>query len=416
MKTPLKCLTRTLSCAVTHGLKRVADAGRFGMACVVLLTGLPLLATGQTPPAAAATKAPPPDVIVFNNGDQLTGKFLRSVGGNAVFHSDIAGDITVSWDKVKEIHSQSKFVVLTKGFQPGRKALPAHLPSGSLAVENKQIELTPSDGARTESIPLANVDYVIDQPTFDKALSHKTGFFSAWTGSATAGATIVEATTNNYTFNGGIGLVRALPTVGWLNARERTLLGFQGSYGKIVEPGFPTEKSAIYHAYGEHDEYFSPRVYALGQVAFDHNFAQSLDLQQIYGGGLGWTIVKQAKQTLDLKGTVQYERQSFLTTPPSPPSPDQSLIGSTFAANYLRKLPKGMVFNQQLAYIPAWNDTHDYSYGENNTLVLPVYKRLGLSVGTIDTYLNDPPVTTPPTKRNSFQFTFGAAYTLPAPK
>jgi hypothetical protein len=75
-----------------------------------------------------------------------------------------------------------------------------------------------------------------------------------------------------------------------------------------------------------------------------------------------------------------------------------------------------MVFNQQLAYIPAWNDTHDYSYGENNTLVLPVYKRLGLSVGTIDTYLNDPPVTTPPTKRNSFQFTFGAAYTLPAPK
>jgi len=214
--------------------------------------------------------------------------------------------------------------------------------------------------------------------------------------------------------------VRAIPLVGWLNSRNRTLLGFQGSYGKITEPGFQEEKSAIYHAYGEYDEYFSPRVYALGQVAFDHNFAQSLDLQQVYGGGLGWTVVKQPKQTLDLKGTAQYERQSFLvqvqTTPPTAPSPEQSIIGSTFAANYMRKLPKGMIFNQQLAYLPAWNTPHDYSAAETNALVLPVYKRLGLSVGTIDTYLNDPPVTTPPTKANSFQFTFGATYTLPVPK
>jgi len=392
---------------------------RILVSATAILGGFVAAAAGQTPAAATTPKAPP-DVIVFTNGDQLSGKFLRSVNGSAVFHSDIAGDITVSWDKVKEIHSSSKFVVLQKGFESKRNALPAHMPEGSLTVENKEIVLTPTEGGKVEPVPLAEVAYVIDEPTFEKELSHKAGFFSAWTGSATSGATIVEATTNNYTFNGGVALVRAIPPVGWLNPRNRTLLGFQGSYGKIIEPGFPTEKSAIYHAYGEYDEYFSPRVYALGQVAFDHNFAQSLDLQQIYGGGLGWTVVKQPQQTLDLKGTVQYERQSFLiqvqTTPPTPPSPDQSIIGSTFAANYMRKLPKGMVFNQQLAYLPAWNDPHDYSAAETNALVLPVYKRLGLSVGTIDTYLNDPPVTTPPTKANSFQFTFGATYTLPTPK
>jgi hypothetical protein len=351
-------------------------------------------------------------VIVFNNGDQLTGKFLRSAGGNVVFHSDIAGDVKVSWDKVKEIHSGSQFVVLQKGFHPGHKALPAHLPSGSLSVENKQIELTPSDGARTEPIPLANVDYVIDRPTFDKALRHQPGFFSAWTGNALGGATIVEATQNTYTFNGGVALVRVVPPLAWLDPHDRTLLGIQGSFGKITEPGTPTEKTAIYHAYAERDEYFSPRVYALGQAAFDHNFSQSLDLQQVYGGGLGWTVLKQAHQTLDLKATVQYERQSFLN---ATPSSNLDLIGSTFAANYVRKLPKDMVFNQQLAYLPAWDNMHAYSAAENDTLVLPVYKRLGLSVGTVDTYLNDPPATTPPTKPNSFQFTFGATYTLPAP-
>ncbi|MGA9673419.1 MAG: DUF481 domain-containing protein [Terracidiphilus sp.] len=407
--------------APTRHSARVADACRTVAVNAVLLCVLPLLAAAQTPAGAPPAKpTPPPDVIVFTNGDQLTGKFVRSAGGNAIFHSDIAGDVTVSWDKVKEIHSESKFVVLQKGFHPGHKALPAHLPSGSLAVENKQIELTSGDGVRAEPIPVANVDYVIDQPTFDRALRREPGFLSAWTGNATGGATIVAATQNTYTFNGGLALVRVVPTVDWLDPRNRTLLGFLGSYGKITEPGTLTVKTAIYHAYAERDEYFSPRFYALAQAAFDHNFSQSLDLQQIYGGGLGWTIVKQSKQTLDLKGTVQYERQSFLFedagVPGAVPSPDQSLIGSTFAANYMRKLPKGMVFNQQLAYLPAWNNMHDYSAAETNTMVLPVYKRLGLSVGTVDTYLNDPPLTVPATKRNSFQFTFGATYTLPGPK
>jgi hypothetical protein len=368
-------------------------------------------AAGQTPGAAAK---PAPDVLVFANGDQLTGKFLRSVGGNAVFHSDMAGDITVSWDKVKEIHSASKFVVLAKGFHAGRKALPAHLPDGSLTVENKQIELTASDGVRAEPIPVSNVAYVIDEPTLNRELSQKPGFFSEWTGNATAGATLVEATQDSDTFSGGIALVRTIPAVGWLDPSSRTSMHFTGSYGKVSEPDTPTVKTSIYHADAEQDEFLSARFFALGQVAFDHNFSQSLDLQQIYGGGLGWTIVKQANQMLDLKGTVQYEQQSFID---ATPGENQNLIGSTFATNYLRKFGKGgVVFNQQLEYLPAWNYMHAYSFGETDSLILPVYKRLSFSVGTADSYLNDPAVTAPPTKRNSFQFTMGATYTLPPPK
>lgn len=388
----------------------LAKAWLLRAGCVVQVCIFAVLAVGQTP---AKPAPPPPDVIVFTNGDQLTGKFLRSVPGSAVFHSDIAGDITVSWDKVKEIQSTSKFVVLQKGLHPGRKGLPAQLPEGSLAVEQKQIELTTNPGTQPLQIPLASVDYVIDQPTFERQLHQEPGFFSAWTGSATAGATVVQATQDTYTFNGAVALARVAPWVPWLTPRNRTMIGFQGSYGKITEPGTPTEETAIYHAYAERDEYFSPRYYALVQVTFDHNYSQSLDLQQVYGGGLGWTAVKRPKQTLDLKAMMQYEGQSFID---ATPGENQSLIGSTFAASYVLKLPKGMIFNQQLAYLPAWNNLHAYSGSETDTLVLPIYKRLGFSVGTIDTYLNDPPVTTPPTKPNSFQFTFGATYTLPPPK
>jgi hypothetical protein len=40
---------------------------------------------------------------------------------------------------------------------------------------------------------------------------------------------------------------------------------------------------------------------------------------------------------------------------------------------------------------------------------LPVYKRLSVSTGIIDNFLNDPP---PGFRKNSFQFNLGFTYTL----
>ena len=272
---------------------------------------------------------------------------------------------------------------------------------------------------------------MVDDPTFQSKIKKDPGFFHGWHGSATGGATIVQATQNTYTFNGAASLIRAIPDVSWLTPRNRTTADVSDSYGKITTPGFlqpavpadpttgapatpatfvpvNTVKTSIFHADAERDEYISDRVYYLGAVAFDHNFSQSLDLQQIYGGGVGWTIVKQPIQTLDLKALVQYERQSFIE---ATPGENQNLIASTFSANYLRKLPKGMLFNQQVAYIPAWNNLHAYSFNELDTFTIPAYKRLSLTIGTLDSYINNPPAgSLPPTKRNSFQFTAGVTY------
>jgi hypothetical protein len=375
-------------------------------------TILPLLlacaALSASRPGYADNAKPQPDVIVFSNGDQLTGKLIRAVSGTVTFHSDVIGDINVGWDKIKELLSSQKFVVLQKGVRPTRKTQESSLPVGVLTVENQEVRVD-SVGPLGQPIPAKNVDFVIDEPSYEKVVNHEPGILHGWNGGLTAGATLVQATQNSTNFEGAINLVRAIPTVSWINPRNRTSLDFTGTYGKLTQPGTPDVKTVIYHADAERDQYFTPRLYVLAQAAFDHNFSQSLDLQQIYGGGLGITVFKRPKDILDLKATVQYERQSFIdSTSASTPN----LIGSTFAATYTRKLTKGILFNQQLAYIPAWNMTHDYSFNEVDSLVLPVYKRLGVQIGTVDSYLNDPAVTTPPTKRNSFQFTTGVTYTF----
>jgi Protein of unknown function, DUF481 len=183
---------------------------------------------------------------------------------------------------------------------------------------------------------------------------------------------------------------------------------FTGSFGKITEAGVAPTKSAIYHADAERDECLSSRFFGLAQMAFDHNYSQDLDLQQIYGGGVGWTVMKTPKQEGDLKGTVQYERQQFIS---GSSNTETDLIGSTFAATYILHA-KMLTYTQGLAFIPAYNVQRAYSANETDTIAFPTFKNLSFSVGTNDSYLNNPPVSEPPTKRNSFQFTMGLTYAI----
>jgi len=209
-----------------------------------------------------------------------------------------------------------------------------------------------------------------------------------------------------------------VPTVSWLSTRDRTSIDFLGSFGKITQPAYTdpitgivvpavVTKSAIYHAGAERDEYFSPRFFALAQTAFDHNFGQDLDLQQIYGGGVGWTFLKSPRQEADLKATIQYEKQQFI----SGSSGNQNLIGSTISLAYVLH-QKLVTYTQGLAFIPAFNNPHAYSANETNTLAFPAYRNFSFSLGTLDSYLNNPPDSLPPTKRNSFQFTMGLTYAI----
>jgi hypothetical protein len=385
-----------------------------------LLTAAFALCTGVAGYAQAKNDASGgTDVLVLNNGDTLHGKLVNEIAGKVTFHTDAFGDMTLGWDKIKELHTGQKFAVLNDQDKARSKEAAKQIPTGNVQVENQSVTLQPENGRTEAPIPLEHAQYIMDAATLDKQVNHEPGFLSAWEGAATAGATLVAATQKQYTFSGAVGLVRTVPTVAWLRPRNRTSVGFIGSYGKITQPSYTipgpprlfvpsvTSKSSIYHAEAERDQYFSPRMFALAQAAFDHNFSQDLDLQQIYGAGIGFTAFKNPKQQLDLKGTVQYEKQKFISSSGS----GMNLIGSTFSATYVLHT-RLLTYTQGLAYIPAYNNFSAYSANEVNTLAFPTYKNLAFSVGTIDSYLNDPPTALPPTQRNSFQFTMGFTYAI----
>jgi hypothetical protein len=370
---------------------------------LLALSFAPLTAQAQTPPPK-----PPPDVLIFTNGDRLTGSLERGVGNSVVFKSDMAGELTIPLAKIKELHSSGNFAVLPKGVPVDRKMV----TPGAVAYSDGKLAVSvPNAPPRT--LPPDQIAFIIDQPTYEKELDLHPRPFYGWNGAITGGATLVRATDYGETFTAGVALVRAIPTVPFLPARNRTSFNLLETYGKLTSPVMPPTPppppaavtlTSIFHTDAERDEYFSPRFFALAQTAFDHNYSQGLNLQQVFGTGVGWTPVKNGKQQLDLKATVQYEKQAFQTA-----SSNQNLIGSTLSEAYRRNLPYKLVFTESASALPAWNNTNAYSANGTVMLAMPVFKRLSLTVSSTDTFLNDPSVGY---QKNSFQFITGATYAL----
>lgn len=371
---------------------------RFTIFSLLLLAASLLPISLATPTYAADGQ---PDVLVFSNGDKLAGKLDHEAAGTVFFKSDNAGTVEVPWAKLKELRTETPFAVIENGVVVGHKRANSDVPIGNIAVEGDTLTVTTGQGA--QQIPVKNIAYLVDQPTFEKNVLHGQRLMQGITGSISAGASTVSSTQNSVSVNSAVILSRAVPAVTWMPARRRTLLDFSNVYGRITSPTSPTVKTSILHGGLEEDEYFSPRFYFLQQAMFDHNFSQGLDLQQLYGIGAGYTVIKDPIQELDVTGVIDYTKQSFAS------GTSNNIIGSSFGDNYVRKFGKKIVFTQMAAFNPAWNHPSAYSANFAAGATFAMYKNFGFSVGMADSYLNNPP---PGFKGNSVQFNTGLTYAI----
>jgi hypothetical protein len=358
--------------------------------------------------ASAQIAAPEHDVLLFKDGEKLIGQLKSATATSLVFKSDMAGDITVDWTKVQELHSSRKFAAVPKDVIIRGKTAADKVPQGAVAMVDQKLEIAASPTAPAHTMPPSDLASLVDEASFQRALQ-ETSLMHGWKGGVTAGAAFTEATQKSETFTAALNMVRSVPDQSWLDLRSRSIFNLDEAYGKLSQPGTPTVKTSLYHIDAEQDYYFSRRLFLFGGAAFDHNFSQGLKLQQAYGGGLGFVAMKSDKEELDAKVSGDYIRQSFEAQPPAVATASNSLFGTVFAETYIRHLAHGILFNEQGTFTPAWNETKDYSAFANAGLTLPVFHRFGVTLGAQDDFLNDPP---PGLKKNSFQATLGATYSF----
>jgi hypothetical protein len=331
-------------------------------------------------PAAAKT----PDTIVFVNGEQLTGELEKANGAGITFKSTMAGEITIPWAKIKTLNSSKSFAILTSKLKVTKKTAP-QVPQGAITADAKTITVTGT--TESKSIPVAEANQLLDSTAFNQAVNHEPKFSQGWAGAATGD------------------LTKSSPTVDWLPPRDRSSVGYTQSYGTTSQSGTPTVKTDIWQASLERDQFFTPRLFASGTATFNHSFAQTLQLQEAYGVGVGMTVIKNSRREFDVKGNIEYTRESFFVT-----TQNVNLIGSMFSESWVEHLTRqGLVFNEFASLTPSYNIPSDYSLHVNTNLIFPVYKGFGFNVGFVDDFLNNAPAGS---NKNSTQFTTGISYVI----
>jgi hypothetical protein len=410
--------------------------------------------------AAAPTKKPAKveikkpqetkEILVFKNGDQITGKLLNSTGTKIKFESEVAGEITVPLEKIKELKSDRPFAIVPrepKGSKSRELVVEGiiHLEAKGIIVvpvtPEKARELAaaaakpevarsaastvppPAPAIRAQApiaetappltvqagrlIPADRIGYIVDDSTYQKEISRKINWKTGWSGNITTGTTVIRATQNSYQFLTDVTLQRTIPTVSWLNPKLRTTFQYTQSAGRVSQPGTVPTVTNLFHVAAERDEYFSRRGYYLQQVSFDHDTTQGLDLQQIYGAGIGVTFFKKEDTEFDLTTDLHYEAQAFNSTA-HVTAFNRQLFGSIFSEAYTRKFSK-ITFEEKTLADFAWNDENAFSAAGNAGIRLPLYKKLAFSLSVIDNLQNDPQVGY---QKNSFQFSTGLSLGL----
>ena len=380
------------------------QSGQSVIRTVVLLAAVITMAA--TLSAQTAAPKPDPDVLELNDGEKLIGHLVSAAGGSLTFHSDAAGDVTIDWAKVKTLKSSGKFAVAEKGVVLDKHSDLSKIPQGTVSASDQKITVDPGTGGAPTVITVADATNVVPQPNFLQAF--KTPKFDQdWHGSAGLGVDLISATQKSRNITAGVSLQRVVSGENWIDPRYKTLFDLNFADGQLSQSGKPTIKTDLFHADLEHDMFLSKRLFAFVSADFLHSLSQGMKLQQTYGGGFGFVVLKDEHQELDVKAGIDYIRQSF--EPSIPPIANKSLVGAALGETYTRSFQHGVALHEGITITPAFNEFSAYTANGFLNLAIPVGKRLGITIGGIDSYINLPP---PGFKKNSFEFVTQLSYKI----
>ncbi|TAN24276.1 MAG: DUF481 domain-containing protein [Acidobacteria bacterium] len=332
------------------------------------------------------------DTLIFKNGDELTGTLVRADAKGCVFASKMASDVTAPWDNIRELRTTTTFVVVTKGGEVYR---------GTLLVENDSLVVS-SATAPPAFLGAPDVLMVVDPKTYTKEVLAHPRLWQSWRGQIVGGFSQVSATQSSTSYTTQLDLQRPVPKLSWLEQRSNTLLHFNGTYGKLSQPHTPTVRTSIFTAGLEQDQDISKRLFLFANTRFDHNDAQGLQLQQAYGGGIGWKVKTTSDTQLALRADLHWTRQRFLSTV------NNNFLASSVTET-LRQMLHKVIWTQSISITPSITHGVAYQMSGISAWAMPVYHSLSLNFTVVDAYLNNPQ---PGFLKNSLQYSTGLQINL----
>ena len=309
------------------------------------------------------------DQIVLKNGDRLSGTIVKSDAKSLVIKSEFAGEVTVQWLAVTEIHATQ---ALHLALKDGQTVVgPVTTSDGKLEVA------TAAKGQVTvpmETVTLMRND--AEEAAYEKSLHP--GLLHGWAG----GANVSFAVTRGNSETKNLALA--------FTADRKTTHDHVGMYANSVfasndAPGaVPSTTAQATQGGARYDRNLAPRLFGFGSADFQTDALQSLDLRSVFSGGVGFHAINTERTTLDFLGGGNYTRENYSTL-------QRNEVAITLGEELLKKIGAATALTEKLYAYPDFSDPGQYRATFNFGTVTKLNKWLGWQNAFGDTYVTNPP-------------------------
>ena len=249
--------------------------------------------------AVPASAAPKTDIVVFRNGDHLTGELLSLKRGRVNLNTDAAGTIGIEWDKVASITSnQHVQIETTSGIRYFGTLRSAEDEPGVIIVTEtgpqsldplRVISMSPIE---SKGITRLDVDVSLGY-NFAKAGGVETGNFG-------------------------------------MNMDYRSLIRIESiKFSTTISDSDTQEESRRSNLGLQHTRLWKNRWFTNGSLSFDQNDELGLNLRTSVGGNIGRFLVQSNQMLWSLEAGLQVSREDQVSDPE-----DQDSVEATFGLNW----------------------------------------------------------------------------------
>ena len=237
-------------------------------------------------PLGTATAAPKTDVLIFKNGDRLTGEVKELAHGKLSLSTDAAGTVSIEWAQVASLQSKQ---VLQVELESGVRYT-GQVPDAS-APGKVRVALGGDDDARefavTDVIRMAPIDQ-------GRLLARLDGYF-------TGGYDFQKANQlQTFTFSGGLSL-----------RDERVLRTLDGSTSLTTQDS--AEDSSRFDVTLNNRFFLANRRFWQGFGGLERNDVLGLDLRTTVAGAYGMYLAQSPKQEWAVLSGLALLREDFET-------------------------------------------------------------------------------------------------------
>ena len=340
------------------------------------------------------------DQVTLKNGDRLTGTVVKSDGKTLVIHTDAAGDVEFKFDAIQEIKTDAELHVGLKG---GKTAV------GPVTTSDGKLEIAAKSG--TVEAPTSDVTLIRNDA---EEIAHENklhpGLRHGWEGGINIGFSVARG--NSETENLALAFNADHPT-----EHDKITL-YATSINSTNNLATPSTVANLTTGGIRYDRDLNPRLFAFAGADYSANALQFLDLRQVYGGGLGFHVIKNDNTVFDILGGLNYTHETYsngtLVAPGPPPifvsyGVTNRFVALTTGEEWDQKIGKSTALTETAGFFPNLQQTGEYRFTFTAGTVTKLNKWLGWQNQFGDIYVSNPPIAT---KKNDVIFTTGLNITF----